>query len=150
MTIIEAVRNFLKTCPILTGGRLNVDFLPEEAVTYSVDVTPVTPIVKSYITGDSLRQFAFVFATRAYYGDHIRQQLDNLGLFEAFADWLEEQNRIRSFPDLGDGRKVKKLEVSTSGYVFAPGTDTARYQIQCRLLYEQDADYSMTRGENNA
>ena len=144
MTIIEAVRDFLKTCPLLTGERLNVDFLPEEATAYSVDVTPITPVVKNYICGGSLRQFAFVFATRVFFGDHIRQQLDNLGFFEAFADWLEAQNRARIFPDLGAGRHAKRLEVSTSGYVFAPGTDTARYQIQCRFLYEQDADYTMT------
>lgn len=141
MTIIEAVRDFLKTCPVLAGGRLNVDFLPEEALTYSVDVTPVNPVVKSYICGGSLRQFAFVFATRAFYGEEIRQQLDNLGLFESFADWLESRSRARDFPELGEGRAGKKLEVTTSGYVFAPGADTARYQIQCRFLYEQDAGY---------
>ena len=144
MTIIEAVRDWLKTCPSLTGERLNVDFLPEEAVAYSVDVTPANPVVKSYIDGGSLRQFLFVFATRAWYGDHVRQQLDNLGLFEGFADWVDAQNRARTIPDLGEGRRAKKLEVTTSGYVFAPGTDTARYQIQCRLLYEQDAGYTTT------
>lgn len=144
MTIIEAVRDFLKTCPILTGERLNVDFLPEEAMAYSVDAVPASPVVKSYIYGGSLRQFVFVFATRAYYGDHVRQQLDNLGLFETFAGWVDAKNRARSFPDLGSGRTPKQLEVTTSGYVFAPGTDSARYQIQCRLLYEQDADYDST------
>ena len=140
MTIIEAVRTFLKGCPILAGERLNVDFLPEEAVAYSVDAVPATPVVKQYIYGGSLRQFVFVFATRAWYGDHVRQQLDNLGLFESFADWLEAQSRARSFPDLGAGRTVKKLEVTTSGYVFAPDTDTARYQIQCKLSYFQKGD----------
>ena len=33
MSIIEAVRSFLRTCPLLAGERLNVDFLPEEAKT---------------------------------------------------------------------------------------------------------------------
>jgi len=141
MTIIESVRAFLRECPLLENERINVDFLPEDPVTFSVDVTPVTPVVKTYILGDSLRQFAFVLATRAYYGEEIRQQLDNLGLFEDFAEWLEGRNRARVFPDLGDGRKATKLEVTTSGYVFAQGVNAARYQIQCRLLYEQAADY---------
>lgn len=138
MTIIEAIRDFLKGCPILEGERLNIDFLPEDVASYSIDVTPVNPIVKRYICGGSLRQFAFTFATRAYYGEQLRQQIDNLGLFETFADWIEARNAARDYPDLGENRTVTKLEVTTSGYVFAPETDTARYQIQLRLLYEQD------------
>lgn len=140
MTIIEAVRKYLEGCPLLNGGKLNVDFLPEEAATYSVDVVPVKPVVKAYLDGSSKRQFLFVFATRAYYGNHIRQQLDNLCLFEAFEEWVDKQNRARNFPDLGDGRTVQKMEVTTSGYVFAPDTDTARYQIQCRLSYFQKGE----------
>lgn len=136
-TIIDAVREFLLTCPLLAGGKLNVDFLPEEATGCSVDVVPVTPIVKRYLGGSTLRQFAFVVATRTYYGDFIRQQLDNLAVFESLTEWLEEQDRAGSFPDLGEGRQARRLEVTTSGYVFAPDTETARYQIQCRLEYWQ-------------
>ena len=44
MSIIEAVRKYLQTCPLLKGGTLNVDFLPPEAATYSVDVVPVKPV----------------------------------------------------------------------------------------------------------
>lgn len=141
MTVIEAVRDYLKECPLLADGKLNVDFLPAEAASYSVDVTPVTPVLKNYIDGSSLRQFTFVFATRTYYGEFVRQQLDNLCLFEAFAEWLEVQSRLRHFPVLGEGRIVRKLEVTTSGYVFAPDTDTARYQIQCKLTYFQDSSF---------
>ncbi len=135
MSIIEAVRDYLKTCPLLSDGKINVDFLPAEAATYSVDVSPVTPVVKRYINGSSLRQFAFTFATRTYYGSFIRQQLDNLSWFEDFAAWLEARNPPI---DLGADRVPQALEVTTSGYIFAPDdTETARYQIQCRLTYLQ-------------
>ena len=140
MTIIESIRKYLSNCPLLTGGKLNVDFLPPEATTYSVDVTPVSPIVKSYLGGSSVRQFAFVLATRTYYGSDIRQQIDNLGFFEEFSSWIETQNHNRNWPYLGDEKKVQKLEVTTSGYVFAPETDTARYQIQCKLIYFQKGE----------
>lgn len=140
MTIIEAVRTYLATCPLLTGGKLSVDFLPPEAATYSVDVVPVQPIVKRYVDGSSKRQFLFVLATRAYYGAHVRQQIDNLCFFEDFEEWVGGQNRAHSYPNLGEGRTGQKLEVTTSGYVFAPDTDTARYQIQCRLSYYQKGE----------
>ena len=102
MSIIEAVRKYLQTCPLLKGGTLNVDFLPPEAATYSVDVVPVKPVLKEYMDGSSQRQFLFVLATRTYYGEFVRQQLDNLCFFEEFAEWLDKQNRTRSFPNLGD------------------------------------------------
>lgn len=139
MTIIEAVREWLRGCPLLSDGMLNVDFLPPEAASYSLDVTPVQPVVRTFIDGESERQFAFVLATRTYYGGLVRQQLDNLGAFEQFADWVEHCNRAGDFPQLGHGRSVRKMEVTTSGYVFAPDTDTARYQIQCRMVYYQAA-----------
>ena len=137
MTMIESIRKYISTCPLLADGKLNVDFLPADAASYSVDVTPVTPIVKSYLDGSSIRQFAFVLATRTYYGPHIRQQIDNLGFFEDFSDWIDMQNKKRNYPDLGEEKKAQKIEVTTSGYIFAPETDTARYQIQCRLTYYQ-------------
>lgn len=140
MTIIEAIRTYLGTCPLLEGGKLNVDFLPPEATTYSVDVVPVQPIIKRYMDKSSKRQFLFVLATRSYYGSHIRQQMDNLCFFEEFEEWLDYQNRAQNFPNLGEGRRGQKLEVTTSGYVFAPDTDTARYQIQCKLSYFQKGD----------
>ncbi len=142
MTIAESVRNFLRTCPVLEDGRLNVDFLPEEAASRSMDVTPAAPVVKRYIDGSSLRQFFFALAARTLYGEEIRQQLDNLELLESFSDWLDQKNCAREFPDLGTGRRATRLEVTASGHVSAPGCSTARYQIQCRMLYEQAADYS--------
>ena len=63
MSIIESVRKYLQTCPLLKGGTLNVDFLPPEAATYSVDVVPVKPVLKAYMDGSSQRQFLFVLAT---------------------------------------------------------------------------------------
>lgn len=140
MTLIAAVRKYLETCPLLNGGRLNVDFLPAEATSYSVDVVPVKPVVKAYMDGSSKRQFLFTFATRVFYGPDYRQQLDNLCFFEEFGEWIEKQSRLRRLPELGEGRRAEKLEVTTSGYVFLPDTDTARYQIQCKLSYFQKGD----------
>ncbi len=138
MTIIEAVRTFIATCPLVQDELLHIDFLPPEAAAYSVDVIPVAPVVKRYLDGSSVRQFLFVVATRTYYGSFVRQQIDNLAFFEDFADWIAAQDHAKNFPSLGTGRQARRLEVTTSGYVFAPDTETARYQIQCRLEYYQE------------
>ncbi len=137
MTIIEAVREYLQKYPGLQGNKINVDFLPPDAATYSVDVVPIKSVIKTYRDGSSVRQFAFVLASRTYWGPDYRQQIDNLCFFEALEEWLDTQNRKRKFPDLGETRTVRKMEVTTSGYAFAPDTDLARYQIQCKITYFQ-------------
>ena len=134
-TIIEAVRQYLRGCPFLAGERLNVDFLPADEGSYSVDVVPVKGIVKTYVDGSTVRQYLFALSSREMYGAEIRQQLDNLGFYEKFAAWLESKARAGEFPDLGVGRRAIRLEALTCGYVFAQDEDRARYQIQLRLEY---------------
>lgn len=138
MTIIEALRDWLRTYEPLSSGRLAVDFLPKQAQTYSVDSVPCKEEVKRYLDGSSVRQFLFVLSSREFKGEDIRQNTDNLAFYEAFSDWVLQQDRARAFPDLGEGRRARKIEVTTSGYPFQVDEHgTARYQIQLRLEYFQ-------------
>lgn len=84
--IMEEVRKFLRTYPPLAEGKLHVDFLPEEAQSYSVEAVPAKEIVRSYVDGSTVRQFLFVVASREFFGDKIRQQLDNLSFYGDFSN----------------------------------------------------------------
>lgn len=138
MTIIEALRSWLRTYPPLSKGRLAVDFLPKEAQTYSVDSVSCKEEVKRYLDGSSLRQFLFTLSSREFKGEDISQNVDNLAFYEGFSAWVAQQDRVRRLPDLGEGRRARKIEVSTSGYPFqVDDHGTARYQIQLRLEYFQ-------------
>lgn len=137
MTNIEAVRAWLRTYPPLAEGRIGVDYLPEEAQTYSVDSVPGPEVVTRYLDGSAIRQFDFVLASRVFYGDQIAQNTDNLEWYEAFSDWVRAQNRRpKHLPQLADGRMARTVEVTTSGYPFQVSDDgRARYQIQLKLTY---------------
>lgn len=136
MTLIEGVRAWLRTYPPLAAGRLNVDFLPKEAQTYSVDVVPCKEAVKTYLDGSSVRQFLFTLASREYRNADARQNADNLAFYEDFSHWVEGQSRRRALPELGENRTARKVEVTTSGYPFlVDDHGTARYQIQMKLTY---------------
>lgn len=138
MTIIEALRGWLRAYPPLSKGRLAVDFLPKQAQTYSVDSVPCKEEVRRYLDGSSLRQFLFTLSSREFKGEDIGQNVDNLAFYEGFSTWVMEQNRARRFPQLGEGRTARKIEVTTSGYPFqVDDHGTARYQIQLRLEYFQ-------------
>lgn len=138
MTMIEAVRGWLRTYEPLSTGRLAVDFLPKQARTYSIDSVPCKEEVKRYLDGSSLRQFLFTLSSRNFKSEDIGQNTDNLAFYEAFAAWVLRQNQEKNLPALADGRTVRKIEVTTSGYPFQVDENgTARYQIQLRLEYFQ-------------
>ncbi len=141
MTLIEALRGWLRTYEPLSAGRLAVDFLPKQARTYSVDSVPCKEEVKRYLDGSSLRQFLFTLSSREFKGEDITQNVDNLAFYEGFSSWVLQQNRARRLPALGEGRTARKIEVATSGYPFQVDEHgTARYQIQLRLEYFQKGE----------
>lgn len=137
MTNMEAIRAWLRTYPPLASGRMGVDFLPEEARTYSVDSVPGPETVKRFLDGSAKKQFDFVVASREFYGNQIGQNTDNLDWYEAFSLWVRKQNqRPRNLPKLAEGRQALSVAVTTSGYPFQVSQDgKARYQIQLKLTY---------------
>ncbi len=84
-----------------------------------------------------MKQFLFLFASREYYGEDVNKNIENLGFYEHFSDWIFENNYNDIVPDL-DGRIAISVEVLTGGYAFDTDANTARYQIQLRLLYEEE------------
>lgn len=141
MTIIDGVRAWLKAYEGLADGRLSVDFLPEEAKSYSVDTVPTTEIVKRYLDGSSIRQFLFCVSSREFYSDNIAQNVDNQAFYEGLAAWLESKSKLRQFPNIGTGRTVRSIEISSTAYPFVVDEHgTARYQLQLKLTYFQKGD----------
>lgn len=141
MTIIDGVRAWLKTYEGLADGRLSVDFLPEEAKSYSVDTVPTTEIVKRYLDGSSIRQFLFCVSSREFYSDNIAQNVDNQAFYEGLAAWLERKSKLQQFPNIGMDRTVRSIEISSTAYPFVVDEHgTARYQLQLKLTYFQKGD----------
>lgn len=141
MTLVESVRDWLKTYPPLSGGRLGVDFLPAKARSWSVDVTPCRETVKAYLDGSALKQFDFVLASREFHSGDVKQNTANLAFYEDFSRWVEAKNRRRELPALDQGRAARKVEVTASGYPFLVDEHgTARYQIQMKLTYFQKGE----------
>lgn len=136
--IIDSVRNFILTCPFLNesddGKKINVNYLAESATVYSIEEVPCDPILKTYIGGDTVRQFQFIFASREEYGPDILQNITNSDFYEKFSDWIEEQNDIGNFPIL-DKKKPLEIKVMSPGYVLQVSVDKVRYQIELRLKY---------------
>lgn len=108
-TIIQSLRDYFLTCPLMGDSAINVDYLPEgPEVEYSIDTTPATEIVKQYIDGSSVRQYLFVIRSVNDYGPDVLQNLANSGFYENLAAWLEAQTRTGNFPSLPEGKIPQK------------------------------------------
>ncbi|MDU1313937.1 MAG: chloramphenicol resistance protein [Clostridium septicum] len=137
--IIKALRDYIRTCPHLdtfnNAIKVNVNYLEPYADTYSIEEVPIEPIVKKYVNGDSIRQYAFIFTSRKPYGVDVLQNIDNSGFYEKFADWIEDNNNNDIFPLLDNKLEPLEVKVTSTGYAFAVTEDTAQFQIQLKLKY---------------
>lgn len=133
--VIEHVREWLRTYEGLKG-RLDVDFLGEDADTYSVDTIPCEKVLKKYKDGSKVEQFQFAISSRKYYEQNIEQNLDNLQFFEDLTEWIEQKQDARELPSMDGDRTALKIVVTSTAYPFEVTEDgKARYQTQLRLEY---------------
>lgn len=138
-TIIEALHEYFKKCPLLENNRLNSGYLPEDTkqsgVEYSLDTIPGAGIIKKYMDGSALCQYTFVISSVNDYSPDLLQNITNCGFFEELDAWMLAQTRRRNFPELPQGMRPMKLEALDTGYLFTVSPDAGKYQIQCRLEY---------------
>ena len=139
MTVIECVRDWLKEYSGLSG-RLDVDFLGEDADTYSVDTIPSEEVIKRYKDGGCVKQFQFAVSSRRFYDQNIAQNIENLKFFEDLGAWVEARAKARELPMMDGGRTAQKIVVTSTAYPFIVSEDgKARYQMQMRLEYYKEA-----------
>lgn len=131
----------MRACPLLDGdGKVRVNFLGETPIEYVIEEVPAEPIVKKYVNGSSVRQVLFIFGSREDYDKNAVQNMLSSGFYERLADWLEQQILSQNLPVLPQGMECMSVEPITTGYAFEADElgKTARYQIQCRLIYYKE------------
>lgn len=137
--LIESIRDYISAFPDLSENCcLLIDYLGDKPVEYTVEAVPCNPVYKEYVDGEKVKQFLFVFASREYFEADVNTCIENLHFYENFEEWIEQNNDNGVFPDLGSNRTPVSLEVLTRGYVLSADEETARYQIQLRLVYEEE------------
>jgi hypothetical protein len=138
MTIIQALRTYLATCPALkSGALLLVDYAGANPIQYGIIPLPGERIAEAYINGASLREFPFAFQTASSTADDL-ERIDNAGFSETFADWLEAQSDAGTLPALGVKKTAERIEAVQWGFLYEQGeSETGIYQVQCKLTYSQ-------------
>lgn len=97
---IELIKEYIETCPLLNKGKINVDYLKDKPQSYSIDRTPVNPIVKTFSDGGVIKQITFDFSVTAPISSQTIVNLANSKFCEDFMKWIKEQNQKRKLPQI--------------------------------------------------
>ena len=136
--MMNSIKAFVSGCPILSGIDVNINYLGENAVNGAIENVSAESVIKNYTDGGTIRQCVFAVSLRQDYGRDAAANNAAIGLLEQISDWLEEQDRIGMLPILDGNKSPVSLEVLKTCSPEEKTADTAKYQLQCRLVYYQD------------
>ena len=136
--MIEKIRYYFKTKVTLAEefDNILVDFLGEDATSYSIEPIPVEPKIRPYRDGGSLNQYVFQFGSREFYDNSVAQNINNLGFYERFQEEIETNNKNGVLPDI---KGIQSIECLNNGTIQDVQNGTAKYVIQMRITYEKEA-----------
>lgn len=92
------IKEFIETCPLLNKGKVNLDYIKEKPQSYSVDETPVEPVLNNFPDGGRRLQIQFDFSIQASF--NILENIKNSKFCDDFTQWIYEQNKIGNLPEL--------------------------------------------------
>lgn len=144
-TIIESLFSYFGGCPLMSGGRLNIDYLPEDTkqagVEYAIGTEPTDEIIQRYTNGGERCRYPFIISSVNDYGPDVAQNMLNTGFTESLAEWLRKQSRARNLPALPTGMAPRSIRAMGAGYLYQPDINAGKYQIQCELEYYKKGDH---------
>ena len=135
MSITKAIRDYLLTCPYLNQKKINIDYLGSDADEYSIEKISCEPVIKQYIDGSTIRQYQFALTSIKLYDSNYSINMENNDFYELFEQWIKKQNDANNFPDI---EGVYAIEVIQDSSLETKEIDTAKYQIQLRVLYRRN------------
>lgn len=142
MSNAEYVRQVLLSCPYITAGPFDmaIDFLDQYPTRYSIDAEPAAQVVKRYLSGDTVRRFAFALSAR-YETITDADRAGNAKHYEDLALWLEQQTKRRQLPAMTDGATPQAMAATGGMYLDERAEDgsSAVYRMQITLTYYQKA-----------
>lgn len=145
MTKHDAVKAYFEPKVVeLVEKKLNFNFSPESPDSISMITRYSDKVVRSFITGDSEKEYGFsIIIVKQYSTDTDDLNLEAMNFAQAFMEWLDEQNKNRTFPDFGKNCEVLKIENLQNMPNLAginAEASLARYMIQGRILYREYAE----------
>lgn len=138
--IIDSIREYMLSCPKLSGKKININCLGIKMRSFSIDNVVTESVIKKYCDGEVLKQAVFTLAVRDRYDETLGENLYVMNLLEEVESWIYKQNIIKNLPVLGsDNMIVRSIEVTKSGHLHDTAMSSGRWQLEFRIVYKQSA-----------
>ena len=128
---IQLIKEFIETCPLLKNGKVNVDYIKDEAGSYSIDETPATTILTQFADGGTRNQIVFDFSIQASFS--ALENIKNSKFCDDFTEWIKEQDNNGNVPKI-DG--ICWIKCLGRGTILQTTDSTAIYVIPMQVVYE--------------
>ena len=138
---IDQLRKWFRGCPALSSAnRFRVDYLGKSPVEYALYSSPSTIAYRENVLGETVpaevQTLNFIFASKESYGPDVEKNLANMGFYDDVCSWIQQQNMVQNFPQISGGRVISIVPTLTA-FPIEAGSDSARYQIQMRMVYRR-------------
>lgn len=137
----EAIWAWLQTCPAIK----DLYFQFAEATVGDTQLIPVTDyrdqIETEFIDGSAVCYYDFALARFdiVSYDPNESVNIYSLNSIHAVAGWVEEQDKLKNFPEFGNGYSVESVEILADGSsVTMVGESAAKYMMQIRVHYNKE------------
>lgn len=135
-TVIDKLREYFSKCELFNGNSpFYTDFNSEEPSNYSLNSLPSPQSTKD-ILGNRYCIKNFAITSKEYTPTDL-ERIENLGLYENLENWVEEQNYLENFPNLGANIEVTSIAITNAGFLYEndPENNIGLYQIQGQINY---------------
>lgn len=130
---MELIKEFIESCPYLNKGKVNVDYIKNKPLSYSIDETPIDPVLQNFSDGGRRLQIQFDFSVQANFS--ALENIKNTKFCDDFTDWIYEQNKNENLPKIDGAVWIKCLG---RGTILQTTETTAIYVIPMQVAYEED------------
>lgn len=131
---MELIGEFIETCPLLNKGKVNLDFIDSDPQSYSIDETPVDPVLNYFKDGGRRLQIQFDFSIQANFS--VLENIKNSKFCDNFTKWIYEQNEKGNLPKI-DG--IDWIKCLGRGTITRTTETTAIYSIPMQVAYIEEA-----------
>lgn len=129
---MEIIKEFIETCPYLENGKVNLDFIDSDPQSYSLDETPVDPVLNKFRDGGRRLQIQFDFSIQANFS--VLENIKNSKFCDNFTKWIYIQDRDGNLPKIDNICWIKCLG---RGTITQTTDTTAIYSIPMQVAYDE-------------
>ena len=130
---MELIGEFIETCPLLNKGKVNLDYIKEKPQSYSIDETPVEPVLNYFRYGGRRLQVQFDFSIQSNFS--ILENIKNSKFCDDFMKWIYEQDNKGNLPKI-DG--IDWIKCLGRGTIERTTETTAIYVIPMQVAYIEE------------